>query len=123
MHMRNESQIRLDEELQIIRQQIIGQTDEELASWIIEQTTKCASQLKDPAHVRILLDGRKLGRMSAKGRGMLALMQKKPELTKLASWGMGLVDRTLIRFINRAIGMNKMMAFKDEKTAIEWLLK
>jgi hypothetical protein len=121
--MPRQSKIWLDESLQVIRQQLIGPTDESEALWIIDQTIRCSSMLKDPSCVRILLDGQKLGKISLKGRQALAKMQKKPEMNKLASWGINLLDRTVIRFINMVTGMNKMMAFKDEKAAIKWLLE
>lgn len=120
--MKNKPIIVLDEELQIIRQKLSGPTNEEMASLIIDQTTQCASRLKDPGNVRILLDGRAMGKISSKARQKLTQMQNKLDLTKLASWGMSLMDRTVVRFINRVTGMNKLKVFKDEKTAIEWLI-
>jgi hypothetical protein len=116
-------QVWLDEELQIIRQKLIGNLVEEDALQLVAETAQYAAKLKNPSKVLILVDGRLMQKGTSRARKVFSEQQKRPDFIKLATWGMSPIARTIIQFVNMATGVDKMKVFKDEKSALEWLMK
>ena len=115
--------IQLDETLQIIRQNITGQFDEEEAKKISNATRAVARELKDPQRVRILAVASNVGKLGSKARKILMNDLKDPTLYKMAFVDSNPFIKVLISFIFILTGLDKVRMFSDEKDAIGWLNK
>ncbi|MDD5676233.1 MAG: STAS/SEC14 domain-containing protein [Chitinivibrionales bacterium] len=116
-------QVRLDEELQIIRQVITGRLNEEDARLLFVQTEACVNRLKNPEKVRVLVDGSRLGKSNSRTRKRLFNETKRPNLKRLALFGGSPMVRTFLKFFNIISGNDKMNCFKTEAEALAWLLE
>ena len=116
-------EVRLDEELQIVRQRIEGNMDLEDADRIDSQTDECRLRLPDPAAVRILVDAREIGRAAPRVRRRLAANLERPEVRKVAVWGGPPLVRVMVTFFRLGTGRRNLRAFATEEEAIEWLVK
>jgi hypothetical protein len=115
--------IRLDEKLQIIRQDITGQVDVEDAKKISSTTRSIARELKDPQRVRILAVSSKVGKIESKARKILMNDLNDPTLCKMAFVGSNPFIKALISFVFILTGLDKARMFLDEKDAVGWLNK
>jgi ABC-type cobalamin transport system permease subunit len=115
--------IRLDDTLQIIRQTITGQIDEEDAKKISSTTRAVARELKDPRRVRILAVGANVGKTGSKVRKILMNDLNDPTLYKIALVDSNPFIKALISFMFIVTGLDKARTFSDEKDAIGWLNK
>jgi len=115
-------EISLDEDRRIVRQRIDGDLNADVYQQVDEQTQKLAAELRDPANVLILVDGRKLGKADHVARQALMHTLDRPTLNRLAVFGPNLVGRVMARFIIMVSGVKKMRLFENERDAVEWLL-
>lgn len=115
--------IRLDDKLQIIRQTITGQFDEDGAKKLSSATRAVARELKDPRRVRILAIASNVGKLGSKARKILMNDLNDPTLYKMAFVDTNPFIKALISFIFIVTGLDKERMFSDEKDAIGWLNK
>jgi hypothetical protein len=115
-------EVKLDEELQIIRQWVEGNLDLETFREIDAQTDACAGRLRDPSRVRVLVSAPKLGHARADARRTMAASMKRPNLFRLAVYDATPVGRVMIRFMTVLAGINNTRAFATEAEALAWLL-
>lgn len=113
--------VSLDEDLQIIRQKIIGGIDEEDSRAISNLTAAEATRLADPSRVRICLDGREIGPMKSRARKILMGNLKRDDIVGLAVWGANAYSRAVINFVHFLEGGRKIRAFGSEDEAVRWL--
>lgn len=116
-------EIRLDEKLQIIRQTLTGQIDEEEAKKVSSATRALAQELKDPQRVRILTVSSNVGKPRPKVRKILMNDLNDPTLYKLALVDSNPFLKALISFIFIVSGISKARMFLNETDAIGWLDK
>jgi hypothetical protein len=112
----------LDEKQQIIRQRVHCEPDLDQYLCMIEESRACASRLRRPDDVRVLVDGSWLGRMRRPVREQSIVDLRRPELKRLAIIVPGRVARVFARFIAVASGLDKMRSFPSEAEALEWLV-
>jgi len=111
----------LDEERQIVRQRLHGQPDLTQFLQISAETGQYASQLRCPAEVRILVEGKGIGRLSKPTRSAAMEALKRPDLKKVAVVTSNRFGRIMLRFIVVATGIDKVRAFPDKVEALKWL--
>jgi hypothetical protein len=115
-------EVTLDEELQIIRQWVDGHMDLKTFKEIEAKTQACVNRLRDPDHVRLLVNAPKLGHTRADARRSMAASMKRPNLFRMAVYDATPIGRVMLRFMTLASGVNKARAFATEAEALEWLL-
>jgi hypothetical protein len=113
----------LDEQRQIVCQRVVGAMDEHDFTALAEATAACVARLRDPAHVRILTDSRKMSHANPRARRAGMAMFERPELERLALWGGGPLVRVLVTFFCMASGKQNMRAFATEQEALDWLTR
>jgi hypothetical protein len=113
--------IRLDDKLQIIRQDITGQVNVADAKKISSATRVIARELKDPQRVRVLAVSAKVGKIESKARKILMNDLNDPTLYKMALVGSNPFLKALISFVFIVTGLDKARMFSNEKDAIGWL--
>jgi hypothetical protein len=115
-------EVTLDEELQIIRQSVDGHVELEDFQEIRLLTEDCATRLRNPKDVRILVSGPALGLSSVRARRAMVDSLRRPSLTRLAVYGANPIGRVMLRFLAIAAGVNHARGFATEEQAIAWLL-
>jgi hypothetical protein len=122
--VRAKIKVLLDEELQIIRQELDGDFNEEDAIRCGAESEKYAQKLKNPQVVNVLVNSRKLGKSDARARKKMAEFSNLSQVHKVALWGTGNpFVRTIVNFLNSATGQHKIAIFKFEQEALNWLLE
>ena len=116
-------EVRLDEQLQIVCQRVVGSMDEHDFKALTNATAACVARLKDPARVRILVDSREMSHANARARRAGMAMFERPELERLALWGGGPLARVLVSFFSIVTGKQNMRAFATEQEARDWLTR
>ena len=121
-YVSNPFEVWLDEERQIIRQRMHGEPDLEQFQAFEAATAACVRRLRCPTDVRILADGKMLGRMRKSVRALAVESLRRPDLKRVAVVTKSLVVRVLIRFLCVVTGLEKIRVFPDEAAALDWLL-
>jgi hypothetical protein len=116
-----EISVRLDEHLQIIRQDVNGIIDEEDADTISTMTKTLSAGLKDPQKIRILSVSNGFGKATSKARKRLLDNLKQSDLYKIATMGTNPYMKAVFSFILMASGTKKVKVFTSEQDAIRWL--
>ncbi|HUI91922.1 MAG TPA: STAS/SEC14 domain-containing protein [Chitinivibrionales bacterium] len=111
----------LDEKLQIIRNHVFGELDENLARMLTDAVAKIEPRLKNPDKVRILVFLNIGGKGTSSGRKILVENIKRPRFYRMAIVGSNPYMRALGAFILVAMGINKLKLFSNERDAIQWL--
>ena len=111
----------LDEERQLVCQRIEGALDVDAFALLLKETSRAASRLRDRRNVRVLVDGRTMGRPAPEVRRLALGTFDIPELSKFAVWGAGPTARAIFRFMNLLSTQNKLRLFATEREALEWL--
>jgi hypothetical protein len=110
----------LDEKLQVIREKVDGQIEEEDAKNIETMSEKLVTQLKDPRKVKVFISVSNLSRMSSKVRKIFINGLKRNNLYKVAITGSSPYLKAVITFFFIAAGINKVKLFNNEREAIRW---
>lgn len=113
--------LELDEKAQIILQHIDGALDEAGFRALIEEMDRCVAHLKDPADIRILVDGRNLLKTDGRTRSLSLRTFRERNVNRMAVWGCSTFIRVLMRFMSVAEGNGKIRAFATESEGREWL--
>ncbi len=111
----------LDEDEQIIHQRVDGDLDAEGYQRLHAAIAECVARLNDPADVRSLVDATRLGAMPARGRWESLADLRRPELRRMAFFGVSTFGRTMTRLAGIMAGEHKVRAFATEEQALEWL--
>ena len=113
----------LDEELQLVRQRVEGDMDGEDFSELMRRTDESAKRLRDPGFIRILVDGRRLGKPSPEVRRLALCTMDLPTLGKMAVWGTNAFARTMFAFLTLVTRRTNVKTFRTEREARSWLLE
>ena len=113
----------LDEDRQIITQWLDGPVSVEEFEELIGMTAECVGRLRNPDDVRILVDGRQMGKSDPKVRKMGMRVFADKGINKLAVWGAGALVRTTFRFATIPLGRRNIRMFRTRDEAVEWLLQ
>lgn len=113
----------LDEDRQIITQWLDGAVSPGDFEELIRMTAECVGRLRNPEDVRILVDGRRMGKSDPKVRKMGMRVFTDKGINKLAVWGAGALVRTTFRFVTIPLGRRNIRIFRTESEAVEWLLQ
>jgi hypothetical protein len=113
----------LDEDRQIIIQWLDGAVTPEEFEELTRMTAECVARLRNPEDVRILIDGRQMGKSDPKVRKMGMRVFRDKGIKKLAVWGAGALVRTTFRFVTIPLGRRNIRMFRTEDEAVEWLLQ
>jgi hypothetical protein len=111
----------LDEEQQIIHQRVNGDLDRDGYQRLQAAIAECVARLRNPADVRLLVDATRLGTMPARGRWDSLGDIRRPELGRMAFFGLSSFGRTMTRLVGIVAGEHKVRAFANEEQALEWL--
>ena len=111
----------LDEERQMVRQRIRGAPDLTQFLQMSAATGECASRLRCPTEVCILVEGEELGRLPKPTRSVAMETLKRPDLKRVAIVTSSRFGRIMLRFIVVATGIDKVRAFRDKAEALKWL--
>lgn len=112
--------VRVDPDDDIIVQAVDGEPTEAEFEELYRLTEQAARQLRDPANIRILTDGRLLKGQRLNARQRAAQMLSQAPSIRLAVWGCSPLLRVALRFLSVAIGRD-IRAFRNEQEAREWL--
>jgi hypothetical protein len=112
----------LDEEQQIIRQRVDGDVDASEFAELEGQVEACVQRLRDPGDVRLLVDGRTLGRPSLRVRREIMRTFTRPNLTAMAIWTPDRAAHVILRMVALLIGKKTLRGFATEEEAVRWLL-
>jgi hypothetical protein len=111
----------LDEEHQIIRQRVDGDVDASEFAELEGQVEACVRRLRDPEDVRLLVDGRTLGRPSLRVRREIMRTFTRPNLTAMAIWTPDRAAHVVLRMVALLLGKKSLRGFGTEEEALRWL--
>ncbi|MBN1309586.1 MAG: STAS/SEC14 domain-containing protein [Chitinispirillaceae bacterium] len=111
----------LDEEAQLVIQRIEGEMDEAGFGALTKEIERCVARLRNPADLRFLVDGRRLGKTNARTRMLSIKTFRERNVNRMAVWGCNPFIRVLIRFMSVAEGNGRIRAFAREEEARAWL--
>jgi hypothetical protein len=113
--------VELDEKLQIVRNRIFCDLDEDHAIRITDAMAAARSRMKNPDKVRALVYFNLAGKGTTKGRRILMDNLKRPGFYKMAVLGNNPYMSALATFFFVATGINKIKLFSNEQEAVRWL--
>lgn len=111
----------LDEELQVIRQQLDGDIDHEMATKFIEESRAAAARLRDPKKVRILAISDSMGKGTPEARRILMGNLENDNVYRVALVGKNPFMNAAVSFILAIRPSKKVRVFSSEDEALQWL--
>jgi len=119
--MSAEITVSLDRATGIVEQRVDGPIEMDDYRRLLSMTEACVAQLPEGSMVRILADGRTMGRPTSDVRRMCLAQFRRPEFHRMAIWGAPPVARFLARFISISVGRDLVRAFGSRNEAQRWL--
>jgi hypothetical protein len=114
-------EVSIDKHRQIICCRGAGTLTGADAEKISAATSAAVRKLDDPARVRVLVDGRQVGKIDADARRIMTADFKRDDLYRMATWGVPGHMRVFLNIWYRAVGIQKGRFFDTEAAALEWL--
>lgn len=113
--------VTLDEELQIIRQRLDGNMDDEIVTKFFEESQAAAARLKDPKKIRVLAISDKLGKATPGARRRLLENLNNEDVCKVALFGKNPFMNAAVSFFLAIRPSKKIRVFGNEDEALRWL--
>jgi hypothetical protein len=111
----------LDEELQVIRQKLDGDIDDEMATKFFEETRAAAARLKDPKKIRVLAVSEGLGKATPEARRSLMDNLNHDNVYRVALVGKNPFMNAAVSFFLILKPSKKIRVFGNEDVALRWL--
>jgi hypothetical protein len=112
----------LDDDRRFIRQRVSGVMEAKDFTLLDEQTRRLVADLRDPQRVAILADASAFEKATFGARQAMIDPFRRPDLHRLAVFGMSPFARTMMRLILLASRADRVRTFSEERDAIAWLL-
>lgn len=119
--MSGEISVYLDEKLQVIRQHIEGNIDEEMTIRFFEESRAAAARLKDPKMIRILAISDSLGKGTPGARRSLMDNLNNDDVYRVALVGKNPFMKAAVSFLLVLKPSKKVRTFGNEDEALRWL--
>jgi hypothetical protein len=116
-----EADIKLDARRQIVRCSFVGDLYAAEARQRSVAIEAAVQGMQNPARVRILIDGRQIGKMDAAARQIVMHDMQRDALYRQAIWSVPLYKRLFLNMLFRAFSTDKIRFFETEAAALEWL--
>jgi hypothetical protein len=113
--------ILFDEKLQLIREHVEHQINEEEARAISSTCETLVKRFENPRKIKFLVVVLNFGRMSSKVRKVFISDVKREDVYKVALVGSSPYLSALLSFFFMVTGLHKMKLFAGEQEAIRWL--
>jgi hypothetical protein len=111
----------LDEKLQVIRQRLDGNIDDETATKFVEESRAAAALLRDPKKIRVLAVSNNLGKGTPAARRMLMENLDNEDVYRVALVGKNPFMNAAVSFFLAIKPSKKIRVFGNEDEALLWL--
>jgi hypothetical protein len=115
------AEVTFDKSHQLIRLRAEGALKGADAAKMSAAVTAAVKDLDDASRVRILVDGRQMGKIESDARRILMADFKRADLSRIAMCGVPIYIRLFLNAWYRAFSTDKVRFFDTEAAALEWL--
>jgi len=113
----------LDEKLQVIRQRLDGNIDDEMVTTFFNESQTAAARLKDPKKIRVLAISDTLGKATPGARRRLMNNLTNDDVYRVALVGKNPFMNAAISFFLVIKPSKKIRVFGNENDALHWLVE